>query len=223
MMISKSTGARAPRRDGLANRELIFSHAERVFASEGFSVSLHRIAKDLGMGIGTVYRHFPAHEDLVLGLYERFQERMDAACERVLAIHDPYERVIAFIDITVEIAFEFPIARSLASEARRYLPEEPRPGWVAGVVIAAVRDAHMNGDLRADITASDIAVIAGMLADLVHQPEAQRETVLRRMRSILLDGIQSAEVSPPPLPGGTISTQDVVDIVHDRDRHNRST
>lgn len=207
---------RAPRSDGLANRQRILEYAEQIFAQEGFSVSLHRIAEDLKMGIGTVYRHFPTRDDLIVGLYERYEQKAEADGERLRALEDPFDRVVVFIDVTIEIAFTSPISRSVASRARQLLHDRPQPGWIAELVSTAVQDAQANGDIRPDITAGDIAVIAGMLADLVHQPEPQRSIALKRMRWILLDAIRPAGSERHDLSGDQITPEDIVSILHNR-------
>jgi AcrR family transcriptional regulator len=216
MVTADHPRSRAPRKDALANRERILTHAERVFADEGFSVSLHRIAEDLGIGIGTVYRHFPTHGDLLVGIYRRFEAKIDAAGGRIDELPDPFERIVAFIDVTVELSFASPIARTVAREVRRYLPDEPAPSWVAGMLSDAVAEARENGDLRHDVGAGDIAILAGMLADLVHQPEPQRALALARMRPLALDAIRPAGAPREDLPDTAATSQDIVDMLHGR-------
>ena len=76
--MTKTASSRKPRKDGVANRERILDRAEELFATDGLTVSLHGIADDLGIGIGTVYRHFATHADLSVSVFERIAGVTDA-------------------------------------------------------------------------------------------------------------------------------------------------
>ena len=62
---------RKPRADGLRNRELLIDVAKQAFAEVGPNVSLEEIARRAGVGIGTLYRHFPTRDDLIAAVYRR--------------------------------------------------------------------------------------------------------------------------------------------------------
>lgn len=76
--MTETPAARKPRKDGAANREKILDRAEELFATDGLNVNLHGISDDLGIGIGTVYRHFATHADLYVGVHERIAGATDA-------------------------------------------------------------------------------------------------------------------------------------------------
>ncbi|MGJ9411637.1 TetR/AcrR family transcriptional regulator [Aeromicrobium sp. CF4.19] len=209
---------RRPRKDALANRQRILDHAERVLNAEGLDVSLHRIAEELSMGIGTVYRHFPTHDDLLLSLYHRFQERIVAAGEDLLELDDAYERVVRFIDVSVDFSVESPIARAVGARMKRVFPEELRVSPAAAVVMEAVTQAQAEGKIRDDVDATDIAVLAGMLADLVWLQEPERTVLLPRMRALALDSIAPSGAALHPLPSHAISAEQLTQVAHRRRR-----
>jgi AcrR family transcriptional regulator len=94
--LSESPGAGAPRRsDALRNRERILSVAYAAFSDDP-DVSLNTIAKLAGVGPGTLYRHFPSREDLILALYQHeVQAVVDSVAQNV--INDTYAPVTAAV------------------------------------------------------------------------------------------------------------------------------
>src|SRR5258708_33809554 len=75
---------RKPRTDALRNRERILQVAKQAFSQSGASASLDEIAKEAGVGPGTLYRHFPTREDLLEAVYRAAGEKL-AAAERKFA------------------------------------------------------------------------------------------------------------------------------------------
>ncbi|UFU06247.1 TetR/AcrR family transcriptional regulator [Ruania halotolerans] len=212
--MTTSARQRRPRRDALANRDRILEHAERVFAEEGLDVSLHRLGEDLGMGIGTVYRHFPTRNDLLLGLYHRFQERVDEAGDALTGIEDSYERVVAFIDQTVQFSLDVPVARAVGVRVQRLFPSEVRVSPTASVVAQAVEEGKAAGTIRADVDVTDVASLAGMLADLVWVREPERSVVLPRMRALVLDALRPEGTPRPDLPATPVSMTELTRLAH---------
>lgn len=70
------------RADAHENRNAILTAAWRLFSTIGIDVSMRTIASEAGVGIGTLYRHFPAKEDLLIGLYDFGRERLIAVIDR---------------------------------------------------------------------------------------------------------------------------------------------
>ncbi|QOR70453.1 TetR/AcrR family transcriptional regulator [Ruania alkalisoli] len=212
--MTSSAPRRRPRKDALANRDRILDHAEGVFATEGLDVSLHRLAEDLSLGIGTVYRHFPTRDDLLLGLYHRLQERVDEAGEALLSIEGAYERVVAFIDQTVQFSLDVPVARTVGARVQRLFPDEVRVSPTAGVVAGAVEEAKAAGTIRDDVDVTDIASLAGMLADLVWIRDPERSVVIPRMRVLVLDALRPQGEPRPGLPAGPVSMTELTRMAH---------
>src|SRR5580704_471477 len=73
------SGDRRPRADAARNRDLLITAAAEAFAARGADVSLEDIARSAGVGIGTLYRHFPTRESLVEAVY---RHEIDVLCER---------------------------------------------------------------------------------------------------------------------------------------------
>lgn len=77
------------RADARRNRDLIIETARGVFRTQGYDASLDFIAKQAGVGPGTLYRHFPTREDLIDAVMQQWVERVEEATEKVLAFEGP--------------------------------------------------------------------------------------------------------------------------------------
>src|ERR1700712_2890379 len=82
---------RAPRSDGRQNRDTILEDAARAFATEGSALPLNGIARDAGVGIATLFRHFPTRDDLVEEAYSNSLEHLCSAAQDLLEKHDALE------------------------------------------------------------------------------------------------------------------------------------
>src|SRR4051812_46867190 len=82
---------RKPRADAERNRQLLLAAAKKSFAKSGAAASLEEVARTAGVGIGTLYRHFPNRDALVEQVYRDAQERLFADAERLTETHAPLE------------------------------------------------------------------------------------------------------------------------------------
>ena len=72
---------RAPRSDAVRNRAAVIAAARKVMAKKGLDAGMDEIARAAGVGVGTVYRHFPTKDDLILGVIRARFERLAARAE----------------------------------------------------------------------------------------------------------------------------------------------
>lgn len=99
-MASEST--RKPRADGERNREQLLTTAKSMFAERGTSASLEEIARATGVGIGTLYRHFPTRDALVAAVYRNETEQLAAAANSLAAEHAPLEALRLWMYVVVD-------------------------------------------------------------------------------------------------------------------------
>jgi AcrR family transcriptional regulator len=86
------------RRDARESRDKLVAAARREFAARGVDASLEQIARDAGVAIGTLYRHFPTRLDLLMAaLRPRLQEFVDGA-DKALEMDDPWEGFVAYLE-----------------------------------------------------------------------------------------------------------------------------
>jgi AcrR family transcriptional regulator len=158
MMKNRSTNARKPRTDALRNRERILEVAKAAFTRQGANASLEEIAKQAGVGTGTLYRHFPTRDALIEGVYRNEVEKLAAAASRFAQKMAPLEALRAWMLLLVDyIAAKHIIAPALntiAGGASR-LHEGSRT-ILQDAIGELVKRAKRSGDLRTDLDAYDL-------------------------------------------------------------------
>ena len=156
--------AEPTRSDARRNRDRLLRAATAAFtASGGGAVSLESIARDAGVGIGTLYRHFPTREALVEAIYRAELAEVAAAAEQLLERYSPGAALRRWMDRYASfVAAKRGMAESLhgifASGAME--PSQTRDS-IVGAVDTLLRAGAGDGTLRADVRADD--VVAGLL------------------------------------------------------------
>ena len=158
MTKNRSTTARKPRTDALRNRERILEVAKAAFTRQGANASLEEIAKQAGVGTGTLYRHFPTRDALIEGVYRNEVEKLAAAAARFAETMSPLEALRAWMLLLVDyIAAKHIIAPALNSivggPSRLY---EGSRSMIQGAIDELVKRAKRSGDLRRDLDAFDL-------------------------------------------------------------------
>ncbi len=159
-MIKKRTQPvlRKPRSDAQRNRERILEVAKRAFTRHGAATSLDDIARQAGVGAGTLYRHFPTRDALIEAVYRSEVEKLAAAARGFISAMSPIEALRAWLLLFVDyIAAKHIIAPALNSvsggPSRLY---ESSRSLVQGAIEELVKRAKKSGDVRKDIDASDL-------------------------------------------------------------------
>ncbi len=205
---------RAERSDARRNRERLLDAAEAHFSEKGIDASLNALAERAGLGIGTLYRHFPTHADLIRGLYDRLVDRLDevrAECEEA---ETGWEAIERFVDGSLRVMGAVPAAGAIMHRQAAYDPAY-RPGtrWEEPLR-AIVRTAQEEGALRADVVPTDIAVIPFVLDAARQFPEPMGSLALARQRALLLSGLRADPDRAIPLAGAALSVDEYHAAVH---------
>ena len=158
MMKNRSTTTQKPRSDSLRNRERILEVAKGLFTRQGANASLEEIAKQAGVGAGTLYRHFPTRDELIEGVYRNEVEKLAAAASHFAEKMSPIEALRAWMLLLVDyIAAKHIIAPALNSivggPSRLY---EGSRSMIQGAIDELVKRAKRSGDLRRDLDAFDL-------------------------------------------------------------------
>src|SRR5436305_3770092 len=95
--ILEDTPIRRPRADAVRNRARIVETASSVFAARGSDASLEEIARGAGVGIGTLYRHFPTRDDLVAAVFRDRIDELQARGEELLVSDRPGEALAIWL------------------------------------------------------------------------------------------------------------------------------
>ena len=190
---NSSTTARKPRTDALRNRERVLEVAKAAFTRLGATASLEEIAKMAGVGIGTLYRHFPTRDALIEGVYRNEVEKLATAASRFAEAMSPLEALRAWLLLLVDyIAAKHIIAPALNTIAGgpSRLHEGSRT-MIQGAIDGLVERAKRNGDLRRDLDAHDL--LRALIGASHVGPDADWRQSGRRLVDILIAGSRPLE------------------------------
>jgi AcrR family transcriptional regulator len=182
------TDERPLRADARRNRARILEAARGACAEHGANVQIDDVARSAGVGVGTVYRHFPTKDALIDALVaEKFRVTTENIRE-ALEIEDPWEAFCAALRRNAEVMATDAGLRDalirLGPAARSTEDDRAELEGLAGRLVARAQDA---GALRADVTPADIgALMAGLCTSMAH-PGLD----WRRHLELLLDGLRA--------------------------------
>jgi len=195
------------RADAQRNLALILAAARAVFARRGLDASLDEVAREAGLGVGTVYRRFRDKAELAEALFEADLEQLVADVAEAEACEDPWEGFVTLVARILERQAQDCGLRDLLSSTafgtERFADLRQRLRPAAERI---VRRAQAAGVLRADFDPYDIPVLGVMLGSVVDFTRATRPETWRRYLAMILDGLQgcptcavSRPLAPPPL------------------------
>ncbi len=179
---------RKPRADAQRNRERILEVAKRAFEQHGAEAALDDIARQAGVGSGTLYRHFPTRDALVEAVYRTQVEKLTAAGQRFTVTMEPLEALRAWMLLLVDHVADkrliLPAMDSLPGGSMRLI--EGAKGLIHRTFTGLVQSAIRNGDLSSDTEPADfIRALVGVFHTMA-QPGW--EASARRVVDILIDG-----------------------------------
>ena len=183
--------ARKPRADGARNRLLLIDAAKSAFAEIGTSVALEEIARRAGVGIGTLYRHFPTREAMLEAVYRREVEQLSEVVPQLLERSAPGEALHKWMHLFVNyIATKRLIVPSLGPvTGRSSTLYATSVELITGALTTLVKRAVASGEIRKDIDPSDL--LRAMIGVTYQNPDAGWEASARRVIDLLMDGLKS--------------------------------
>ncbi|MFF7209348.1 TetR/AcrR family transcriptional regulator [Streptomyces sp. NPDC008238] len=151
------------RADAIRNRDHILRVAHDAFA-ESATTSLNTIAKRAGVGAGTLYRHFPTREDLVLAVYRHDVRRLADSVDDVLAAHTPLEAFRTwFGDLADCVRVRHGLGEALHGAAARETAVHETCARVVGAVGRLLRACEADGSVRPGLAPQDVLLLMGFL------------------------------------------------------------
>jgi AcrR family transcriptional regulator len=156
---------RKPRADAERNRQRLLEAAKASFAKSGAATSLEEIAREAGVGIGTLYRHFPTRDALVEQVYRDALDRLSGDAERLAQAHPPVEALrqwlLLFIDyISTKKLMADLLAGMAGGPAALYAQSGPRLRAAIGNLVDR---AKKNGDIQFKGEPFDLLMAVGGL------------------------------------------------------------
>jgi AcrR family transcriptional regulator len=190
-MASQSTAAlRKPRADGVRNRERVLEAAKAVFSAGGSDASLEAVAKRAGVGIGTLYRHFPTREALFEAVYRREVDQLSELAEQLKNAPEPVDALRRWLKANVELVATkkgmiSALALAVQTSSDLYAYSFDRLTKAIGTLLDRATAA---GEIRADISPEDLLrALIGMC--YLHDQPGWQSTVLRLM-DVFIDGLR---------------------------------
>src|SRR5438445_10252749 len=190
MAAQSAATVRKPRADAIRNRERVLEAAKAVFSAGGPEASLEAVAKRAGVGIGTLYRHFPTREDLFEAVYRREVEQLSELAEQLKSAKDSVDALRRWLRSNVEfvatkkgmsaaLALTFQSSSELAAFSMDRLTKA-----IGSLLDRAVR----AGPMRAEVRPEDLLrALVGMC--YMHDQPGWQSSVLR-MLDVFVDGLR---------------------------------
>jgi AcrR family transcriptional regulator len=190
MTKKRSSDGRKPRADAQRNRERILEVAKQAFTRSGADTSLDDIAKQAGVGPGTVYRHFPTREELLKAVYRNELENLAIAEEKFAETMPPVEALRAwlllFVDTVAAKQIIAPALNRLVGDHKKVF--EASYAQMHEAIRRLVKRAVKSGDIRKDLDPMDLLRALVGVANVASSPDWQQSA--RRLVDILLSGSQ---------------------------------
>jgi len=185
---SPPAARRKPRADAERNRERILEVAKEAFTRFGANASLDDIAKQAGVGPGTLYRHFPAREELLQAVYRSELEKLAAAEQKFARAMLPMEALRAwlllFVDGIATKQLIAPAVNTLVGDPKKVF--EASYAKVHEAIRALVKRAIRSGDIRKDLDPLDLLRALVGVANVATSPDWQQSA--KRLVGILITG-----------------------------------
>jgi AcrR family transcriptional regulator len=184
----------ARRADAEQNRARIIEAARAAVAESAGAntaeLKLNAIAKQAGVGQGTLYRHFPTREDLLAEVYRQDVEELVALAPQLLAEQAPLDALSSWFDRVADYArvkrgvfaaVEVGVWQDLSAHSH---------GPIGDAVTMLLDAGKADGTIHADIDARDVIILIGYLSRL---DEAEWDTRARHLLDIVLNGLRRRE------------------------------
>ena len=183
-----SPSARKPRADAQRNRRRLLEEAKQAFARSGANASLDDIAKQAGVGAGTLYRHFPTREALLEAVYRHEVEKL-AAAERQLSLRlPPVEALRAwmllFVDHIATKQIIAPALNTLVGGPSKLYEGSRAP--ITAAIHDLVKRAIESGEIREDLEPFDLLRALIGVSNVASSPDWQQSA--KRLVDILIAG-----------------------------------
>jgi AcrR family transcriptional regulator len=185
------------RADAARNRDKLLAAATRLFIEQGLDATVDAIAKEAGVGPGTVYRHFPSREALIEAAY---RSELDAVCDAaaiLLEAESPENALRTWMDkfidyMTKKIGMGDVLRMIMSSGATPYAHSRERLDAAIELLLDATAKAGMT---RSDAVADDVLMTLSGIATTSGAPSQQVQA--RRMLNLLFDGLRYQEMPSP--------------------------
>jgi AcrR family transcriptional regulator len=202
MSVSEIKQARIPRRrDAQERRERILTAARIEFAARGVDASLEKIAREAGVAIGTLYRHFPTRLDLLLTAFEPRLQEFIAGANSALEMSDPWEGFVHDLENLFRVQAG---DRGFNDFLSRRFPGSADTERIHDQMCQQIEDvltrAQEAGEVRPDITRADIVNLIWSNGRMIDATSTTAPNAWRRHLYLMLDAYRAVRAHSLPEP-----------------------
>jgi AcrR family transcriptional regulator len=178
------------RADARRNRDKLLTAATEAFADEGQDVALESIAARAGVGIGTLYRHFPNRDALVVAAYQHEVDALCAAARELLATQPPDQALRTWAErfadyVATKRAMGSALRSAAASDSPLFAATKEQ---ICGALRALLESGAAAGSLRKDIQPIDVMCVINGIWYLPEGPNWRQD--VGRMLDLVIDGLR---------------------------------
>jgi len=182
-------------------RGKLIAAAQREFAARGVDASLERIARGAGVGIGTLYRHFPTRLDLLVAAFEPRLKEFLAGATKALDLQDPWEGFVSYL----ENLFGMQVGdRGFNDFLSRRFTDDAETERIHDQMCDQIDDvlglAQEAGEARPDITRADIVNLIWSIGRIIDATADTAPNAWRRYLHLMLDAYRAERAHPIPEP-----------------------
>lgn len=200
-MVASRARRKTLRRDAQRNRARILAGARALLARDGVDASVEEITRRAGVGMGTLYRHFPTKEDLVDAVLADAFDELVAAAEQAAAAEDAWAGFTGFLEqaLALHVANrglkDVFATRGHGRGHARAMRARMQP-----LLARMIERAQEQGALRPDVTAEDVPLVFWTAGRVIETTATVAPELWRRYLGLLLDGLRAGAATPLPAP-----------------------
>lgn len=192
------------RSDARRNRQRLLDSARELFATAGVEASVEEITRGAGVGMGTLYRHFPTKEELIDAVLEDAFAEFLALGDSALREDDPWQGFCQFLERALELhARNRGLKDVLATSEHGRGRAEAMRAQMWPLVSELVHRAHEQGTLRPDFAPEDIALVLWTGDRVIERSASFAPELWRRFLGLLIDGLGAGGATSLPAPPAT--------------------
>jgi AcrR family transcriptional regulator len=193
MKSESAKSSRKPRADSIRNRERLLDAATKIFSASPQQASLEGVARKAGVGIGTLYRHFPTREALFEAVYRHEVDHLFELAEKLALERDPVEALRKWLHANVRLvatkkgmAEARQLVANSSSELAAYSFER-----LTSAVDLLLKRAIAAKEIRSDISAEDL--LRALVGIFYSQGGGNWQPKALRLADIFVDGLRSID------------------------------